>query len=335
MGQPTPAALVSVWPHRLTRVPVPLLGLAVGLLALAVLYVEVPGRPLILHALQKLGHPAVFAAMAVTLFGMRRRLRPMSGIWSDYGSVFLIGTGLGIATELAQVLTHRDPAVKDVLLDVRGITGALALLAAFDPRWRLGLSARRVRHLFLSVAVLVMAITVGPVLWVAGAYAHRSLEAPTLFAPRHSIDLLLVSLTDSAPELSAMPAGYARQADERGLRVPLTTRPYAGVVLDEPLSDWRSYRTLRIDITNPARSELTLHIRVQDRAHNGLYTDRFEGAEPIPGNTRRVIEIPVEKIAGGPLRRRLDLAHIGPITLYKTSGEGPREMWLGSVELIR
>jgi len=302
-------------------------------LALAVLYVEFPGRPLILHALQKLGHPTVFAAIGVILFGIRRRLRPMSSIWGDYGTVLLVGTGIGIATELAQVLTHRDPAVKDVLLDIRGITGALAALAAFDPRCGIGTAALRARRLFVTVAILIVAITIGPVVWVAAAYVHRSLEAPVLFTPGHAIDLLLVSLTDSSPELSALPAGYARHADERGLRVPLTTRPYSGVVLDEPLNDWRRYRRLRIDVTNPAHADLSLHIRIQDRTHNGLYTDRFESIEPIPGNTRRTIDIPVEAIAAGPTQRHLDLAHIGPITLYKVSGEGPREMWLGSVEL--
>lgn len=333
MAHPQQDSSNLVWPRQLTRLPPWMLFTAVTLLALAILYVEVPGRPLILHSLQKFGHPVVFGLIAVGLFGIRRHVRPFGGPLGDYLPTLLVGTALGIFTELAQIITHRDPALRDVVLDVRGIICALSLLAAFDPRCRRGTIGTKASWFFLATAALIATVTLAPLVWVSAAYTDRAMMAPVLFKPRHTLDLLLISLTDTAPELGTLPTAFAHTPGELALRVPLTTRPYAGVVLDEPLSDWRPQHTLHIDVTNPTHVELPLHIRVQDRIHNGVYSDRFEGIEVIAATSRRMIEIPLERIATGPRNRRLDLRHVGPVMLYKMGGEGAREFWLSTVEL--
>ncbi len=183
------------------------------------------------------------------------------------------------------------------------------------------------------LAGLVALITLAPLAWVSSAYVSRALTTPTLFAPRSELDLLLVSLTDTSPELAKLPAAFANRPGEKALRVPLTSRPYAGVALDEPTADWRGYQTLRIDVTNPTRSELPLRIRVQDRIHDGSVTDRFEGTERLAPGTRRTIEIPLEKISAAPQNRRLDLGQVSTVFLYKAGGEGAREMWLSRISL--
>jgi hypothetical protein len=321
------------WPLWLTRAPVPVLMALVLVLSLAVLYVELPGRPLILHAVQKLGHPVVFGLIATGLFGIRRRLRPFGGVLGDYLPTLIVGTALGFFTEIAQVVTHRDPALKDVMLDVRGITCALALLAAFDPRCRRSIGRLRSKHAFLAIAALIAAAALAPLAWVSAAYIQRAWTAPTLFEPGSALDLLLVSLTDTAPDLGKIPVPLAHTTGEQALRVPLTTRPYAGVSLDEPLADWRRYHSLRLDVMNPTRSELALHVRVQDRNHDGNATDRYEGLQVVAPMSRRSIEIRLADIASAPGRRTLDLGHISGVTLYKVGGEGPRELWLGKVGL--
>ena len=321
------------WPSPLMRVPTPLLVVMIAALALTVLYVELPGRPLILHSVQKLGHPLVFALVTFGLFGIRRQRQPDGGPLSDYLPTLLIAAALGFLTEVSQVVTHRDPAVKDFLLDVRGILCATAILAAGDPRIPERWAARRARTGFLGMALLITVMTLAPLGWVTAAYVQRSLSAPILFAPRTTLDLLLVSLTDTSPELATLPSAYARRSGERALRVPLTTRPYPGISLDEPLSDWRPYRRLRIDVINPAKQELVLHIRVQDRAHDGNYTDRYEGVQTVPPQSRRMVEVPLVEIVAAPSGRPLDLARVGSVSLYKVGADGPRELWLSRVEL--
>jgi hypothetical protein len=103
--------------------------------------------------------------------------------------------------------------------------------------------------------------------------------------------------------------------------------------LDEPLANWSAYRRLRIDVTNPAKQELVLHIRVQDRAHDGNYTDRYEGVQTVPPQSRRTVEVPLVEIVAAPSGRPLDLARVGSVSLYKVGGDGPRELWLSRVEL--
>jgi VanZ family protein len=333
MPTPVQDGTAILWPRPLTRLPVAVLVIAVLLSALAVLYVEVPGRPLILHALQKMGHPIVFGVMTACLFGLRRQIRSNARPPADYSLVLLCGLLAGVLTELGQVITHRDPALKDVLLDLRGIACALALFAVCDPRLSLRGSRPVARNALLASSVVLIGLTVSPALWVSTAYLARQWQAPVLFRPHSALDLLLVSLTDTAPELAPLPAGFARLSGERGLKVPLTTRPYAGVVLDEPLADWRGYRELNVDVVNPAHTELALHLRIQDRAHNGLFDDRYEGQVRIPAQSRQQVHIPLAAIAAAPRSRALDLAHIGPVMLYKVGAEGPREFWLGTVAL--
>jgi hypothetical protein len=324
---------LNSWLGRLVRLPTSLFVVMIAALSLTVLYVELPGRPLILHSVQKLGHPLVFGLITLGLFVIRRQRQSDGGLLGDYLPTLLIATALGFMTEVSQVVTHRDPAVKDFMLDLRGILCALSLLAAFDPRLHSRSTHQRARSGFLLLAGLIGVVTLAPLGWVTAAYVQRGLSAPTVFAPRSSLDLLLVSLTDTSPDLGPLPTAYAHSNGERALRVPLTTRPYSGVSLDEPLSDWRRYQQLRIDVTNPTKAELPLHIRVQDRAHDGDYADRYEGLQVVPPLSRRTLEISLTDIVSGPLRRPLDLSRIGAVSLYKIGNEGPRELWLSRVEL--
>ena len=310
MERPTFEQESRSWPGALTRVPAPVLALCVALLSLTVMYVELPGRPLVLHSVQKLGHPVVFGLVTIALFSIRRQRRPGAGLAGDYLPTFALAMLLGFATELSQVVTHRDPAMRDVALDARGILCALALLLSFDPRLANARQPGRVRQFLRVLVGLIALTTLAPLAWVSSAYVSRALTVPVLFAPRSELDLLLVSLTDTSPELAKLPSAFAIRPDEKALRIPLTSRPYAGVSLDEPAPDWRGYRTLRMEVINPTRSELPLHIRIQDRLHDGNLTDRFEGTQLLPPATRRTIEIPLRDIASAPKSRRLDLEQI-------------------------
>ena len=206
-------------------------------------------------------------------------------------------------------------------------------MLSFDPRLANTRQPGRLRQFLRLLAALIALTTLAPLAWVSSAYVSRTLSTPVLFAPRSDRDLLLVSLTDTSPELAAVPGPLAVRPGEKALRVPLTSRPYAGVSLDEPSADWRGYRSLHIDVMNSTRSELPLHIRLQDRFHNGNVSDRFEALERLAPGTRRVIDIPLDRVAAGPRTRALDLAQVSGVYLYKAGGEGAREMWLGRIWL--
>ena len=319
---------------RLTVIRPPFLVAAILSLALLVVFVELPGRPLILHVVQKLGHPGVFGTIALGVLVLARQ-RPAAGraTWVDYLLAFLIAVAIGGATEIGQIFTHRDPSLRDVGLDARGAACALALAAAFDVRCRQRLHPGRWRALFLATAGVLAALILTPLAWTVAGYALRAERFPTLFVPASRLDLVFLSGTSGRLERFALPAPLARSPGEMALRVPLVTRPYAGVTLDEPRPDWNDYRTLVIEVTNPGRTDLDFNVRVHDRDHNYLFEDRFNAEVSIPAGRRQTLEFPLDAIRAAPRGRPLDLGHVAGVVLFRTGPDGPREFWLHRVEL--
>jgi hypothetical protein len=319
---------------RLTVIRAPFLVAAILALALTVVFVELPGRPLILHGLQKLGHPGVFGVIALGVLVLERQRPSQSrAVWLDYLVAFLIAGAIGALTELGQLFTHRDPSLRDVGLDARGAACVLALAAAFDVRCRPGRHAGRWRALYLTAAALLAAIILTPLAWASAGYALRSQRFPTLFVPASRLDLLFLS--SSAGRLERIPVSepLARGPGEMALRVPLVTRPFAGVTIDEPQPDWEGYRSLLVEVTNPGRTDLEFNVRVHDRAHNNTYEDRFNAETVIPAGRRQTLEFPLEALRSAPHGRALDLRHVAGVGLFRSGPDGPREFWLHRVEL--
>ncbi len=334
MTSPAPPATPRLDIARLTVIRPPFLVAAILGLALVVVFIELPGRPLILHVVQKLGHPGVFGVIALSVLVLARQ-RPALGraTWIDYLVAFLIAVAIGGATEIGQIFTHRDPSVRDVGLDARGAACALALAAAFDVRCRLRRHPGRWRALYLATAGVLAAIILTPLAWTVAAYALRAERFPALFVPATRLDLAFLSGSSGKLERFAVPASPGRTPGEMALRVPLVSRPYAGVTLDEPPPDWSGYHTLVVEVTNPGRTDLDFNVRVHDREHNYTFEDRFNAEVSIPAGRRQTLEFALETIRAAPRGRPLDLGHVAGITLFRSGADGPREFWLHRIEL--
>ncbi len=331
---PDPSALPRFDVARLTVIRPPFLVAAILMLALLVVFGELPGRPLILHVLQKLAHPSVFGVIALGVLVLsRQRAAPARPAWRDYLTALVIALAIGGITELGQLFTHRDPSLRDVGLDGRGAACVLALAAAFDVRCRPGERPGRWRALYIAAAAVLAAVILTPLAWTVAGYTLRTARFPALFVPATRLDLVFLSGTSGGLERFALPAAFAREAGEMALRVPLLTRPYAGVTLDEPRADWTGYRTLAVDVTNPGRSDLELTVRVHDREHNWTYADRFNVTVTIAAGHRQTLEFPLETVRLAPHGRTLDLAHVANVALFRSGPDGPREFWLQRVEL--
>lgn len=334
MTSPAPPATPRLDIARLTVIRPPFLVAAILCLALVVVFIELPGRPLIMHVVQKLGHPGVFGVIALSVLVLaRQRATVGRATWVDYLVAFLIAVAIGGATEIGQMFTHRDPSLRDVGLDARGAACALALAAAFDVRCRLRPHPGRWRALYLATAAVLAAIILTPLAWTVAGYALRAERFPTLFVPATRLDLLFLSGTSGKLERFAVPASLGRPPGEMALRVPLVSRPYAGVNLDEPQSDWSGYHTLVVEVTNPGRTDLEFNVRVHDREHNYTFEDRFNAGVSIPAGRRQTLEFPLDTIRAAPRGRPLDLSHVAGIALFRSGADGPREFWLHRIEL--
>jgi hypothetical protein len=117
------------------------------------------------------------------------------------------------------------------------------------------------------------------------------------------------------------------------LEVELGADEFPGVAFHEPVPDWRGYRTLIIDVANPAAEPLDLVVRVHDRYHNRTFNDRFNRNYPLAAGERRTLRISLEDIRHGPRQRLMDMAHISDITLFRGGYTGSRQMRVYSLRL--
>jgi VanZ family protein len=322
---------VRVDVERLSGLPsAVLVGLALALASLVV-FAQLPQHPHVLKVIEKLGHPGVFALVALVTLVLLRKHAAGGAAWVHYLTAFLVCIAIGGATEIAQMFTHRHPALADVGLDARGALGALALAAAFDRRVWLA-RPRLIRLLCSALACLLAIVVMLPLGRALAAYGNRARNFPLLFVPSRPLDLYFLEHDRDLPELAP---GLGPDAPPRALRVPLVARPYAGVTLAEPSPDWRGYAALLVDVTNPGPAALEFNVRIDDVEQSLRYEDRYNGEFPVPPGERRRISIPLATIEAAPRNRRMDMAHIAAVVLFRTGDDGPAAFYLNGVALTK
>ena len=298
------------------------LALVAGLLGLVV-FANMPGTLRFFYLLQKLAHSLVFGTVAMLVLSLQRPAWRQRTLLL-YLAAFLVTVALGAATEILQMLTQRDPALRDVLRDALGAATALAAWAAAAEPALAVRTAKGTRLVALAVALLGAVTVSAPMLSGLLAYAHRDCAFPVLakfdsWLDEYFLGSLDVRSTEAdpgGPRRVVQPARFARTQGEHALSVPLRAAQWTGVTLDEPYPDWRGRTVLLVDLTNPSPTALDLTIRIHDRGHNQQYQDRFNRTLPLPAAARRVFRVPVGDIEAAPRGRRMDLGHIAGIVIF-------------------
>jgi VanZ family protein len=283
------------------------------------LFVPLPIQPTYAgRTIENAGHtPLFFLVTLVVLFVMRDHPR-FQGV-RGYALAGLIGAGAGFLSEVIQKPLARDASWEDVAADVVGVVLALAVYAFFDRRLKL----RTWQRLgVLAVALSCVAIFLTPIVRMARAYVHRNAQFPVI-ADFHSRIELYWTLS----------FGVNREIVGDALEVDLFADEFPGVSFHEPVPDWRRYRTLIIDMENPAAEMLHLGVRVHDRRHNFNYKDRFNRRYDLAAGERRTLRIALEDIRHGPRQRLMDMAHISDITLFRGENSGSRRLRVYSIRL--
>lgn len=265
------------------------------------------------HTLQKLAHPVTFGAIALLLLTLPRGEPPRR--FGSYVVAFVLTVICGAGTEVAQAFVARDPSILDVLRDALGASTALALFATLLP----GIDAQG-RHARVMGAIFTcvgFAIMVTPISICLAAYAHRDLRFPTLLEACSPLDRYFLS----GGNAKAVPSiGPTASPCGRVLRVELGTVPHAGITLDEPYPDWRMAHTLVLDLRNPGELDLSLVVRVHDRAHNYHFQDRFNREFTLRAHAQLEMAIPVTEIEHAPASRLMDLSRIAGIIVFRDRG---------------
>lgn len=270
----------------------PLLAGLILLLVMAPLPLDALERrwPALAAEIQNLGHPLLFGLLShLVLARLRARYNGLTTahfVWVLAGS-FVFGLG----TEAAQTLVDgRDASLTDLLNDMLG-AGAAALLNA-----RSGRAGRQRRLLSVSAAIIAL-LVISPLAVTIAAYASRSLAGPGVMWR------------------AGMPLAQ-RFAHWQGA-------PFPGLVVDEPIADWRAWSLLEIEVESLHAPAAPVHVRVHDLAHEGEYRDRFNETFEIPAGARTVLQIPVSRIGSAPVTRRMDLAAVRGIIVFAPGGDAP------------
>jgi VanZ family protein len=274
------------------------------------------------HTLQKLAHPVTFGAIALLFLTLLRNDAPSR--LRSYVVAFALTVVCGAGTEVAQAFVARDPSLLDVLRDALGASTALAAFATLIP----GADARgrgAWRVMGALFAIMGLAIMAAPISISLAAYAHRDLQFPTLIEACSPLDRYFLSGDVKVVQSTGLTASRCGSA----LRVEFGNQ-HGGMSVDEPFPDWRAVHTLVLDLRNPGETDLSLVLRVHDRAHNYQFQDRFNREFTLRARERLEIAIPIADIEHAPAGRLMDLSQITGIILFRYGG-----LMVGNFEVER
>lgn len=298
--------------------------LALLVLAGALLFLRLPIPPTYAgRTIENAGHvPLFFLVTLAIIYVLRGYARFNSGRFAAlrlYAFAGLAGVGAGFLSEVIQRPLRRDASWEDVIADAIGVVCALGVYALLDRRSGL---RRWHRLVALTVVVACTAVYVAPVATMVRAYMHRNGQFPVL-ADFHS----------RAELYWTMDLGTRREIVGDVLEVEFREAEFPGLSFHEPVPDWRPYKTLLIDVENPAAESLYLGIRVHDLRHNRQFNDRFVRQFVLATGERKLLRISLEDIRHGPRTRLMDMEQISDVTLFRGKSRGSRQVRVHSMRL--
>lgn len=312
---------------RLLRMPRTPGLVLIAILLGAVLGLSLPGTAAWQRVVQDAAHGPVFAAIAVILALMmtapadasRRTARNLVPAFA--GAVLL-----GVATELAQrCLPGRFASVLDVFHDAVGAVFGLAALVLLERRGR--------APWFVVAALLASTVLAWEPLRCAAAYAARRAAFPVLAQAGYAGDRYFLQAHQGELAREPLPDRWRRPGEGPALALRIAAGAQPAFDIDEPEPDWRGYRVLALDVTNPGTAPVQGVLRIHDRRHNWEYEDRFNLPVLIPPRTRATLRVAVAAIEAAPRGRRMDLAAVDELLLFTTAPVAGDRLYVSRVWL--
>ena len=298
---------------------VALLSLAACVVLGVVMFAQVPGEEIWAAELTNFGHGPAFAVLTVLLFKLLRARSTQWPVLAEYAVVVVLALTLGALVELLQGMIGRDESFEDFVRDAQGALAAAGFLVALDPRLHGSgaLRGARLAGLLLGMAGTVMLVWSPLVMGLA--HLDRNRNFPRLVDFDNPTNLHFAQpLGGATIQWSRLPPLFTGQAGSaHALRVKTADRAWWGLMLREPLPDWRTYDRLAVTIANPTRQELIVELRVHDRAATEAAEAPFTAIVEIPPLTWRTSEIPLASLRSSSNGARVDLAHVQSLMLAR------------------
>ena len=137
--------------------------------------IEFPQLSNVAQRLQNSLHAPVFGVFAVlVMFSLRKLVAPPRAYFVAAAIVVMVA----VVGEAIQIQGPRDADLRDFASDMVGMTGFLAVVAAFDDELRK--QSARVSRLWLIVAAPLLYASIQPPIWYAYTIAAREQAIPLL-----------------------------------------------------------------------------------------------------------------------------------------------------------
>jgi hypothetical protein len=334
--------------------------LIIAVMVAAVMFLSIPGSTMWRKVLQDCGHGPVFFVIGIALALMQE---PPGGAGSRSFAIlrkaFVIAAAIGVATELLQYFEPgRSVSAMDALHDAAGAALGLAVLAIVESRRPSpgvpptspangrgeepspGLrptspaSGRgEGRALALAIAIAALTLLAWQPLECALAYANRAAGFPVLVRGARHADLYFLRGRSAEIDRRALPARWRQPDDELALRVGYVSGARPALELFEPAPDWRGYRVLALDLTNPGATGLQFTLRILDAGHNWESNDRLNMPLVLPPQTRLTVRVAVAAVESAPAGRRMDLSRIANLMLFADGPAAGSEFYVSRIWL--
>lgn len=283
------------------------------------LFVQLPVSPTYAgRTIENAGHTPLFFIGTLFVLAILRHDFRMPGL-RLYTFGALIGAGAGFLSEVIQKPMRRDASWEDVAADCVGVLLALALYAFFDRRSEIG---GKTRAAALLIVAGCLTTYLAPVVTMVRAYVHRDGQFPVLANFSSPIEMSWI-----------VGYGSSRQIRDEVLEVEFEANPWPGISFHEPVPDWRSFKTLVVDVENPDADPLNLVLRIDDIGHGRIFADRFNRRFELAPGERRTLEISLDEVRRAPRNRLMNMAEISNVTLFRGRASGSRHLRLHSMRL--
>ena len=288
--------------------------LALGVLVVLVFaqqqhFVDYPGSQRVASGLHDATHGTWFAIVTWLVAGFVRRF---VGRGATVVIAALLGIAIAVGTEVLQKFTGGDPELGDVCFDVVGMCAALFAWGAREE-----LLPKRIG---IGIAVVLLVASLWPAVRPLRVEHARDSIAPELV--RFDSALLRdMTYSTSVTQVVDAPAGW--EITGQVLKVTLADEQWPGMSIVGPISDWRGYLQLDVDLFVDGTAPMPIWISV--RLDHAPVPHVYREFECAPGRCHLVLGLT-------DLFNR-DVARVNEVVIYSEKAAAGRTVYFGRVAL--
>lgn len=218
----------------------------------------------------------------------------------------------GICIEIIQPFFDRGFSLKDISVNFLGILISYFYLSDHKNKFKL---------LIYTSIFSVVAVSI-PIYNSYLLYQYRLSSFPILFDP--SNDLFELAQSSYESKLSF-------NEPDCGMKVSPSEIEFSGVRIDLGFSNWKKFKYLMINLTNPNDTILELALRIDDSGKSEEFDSRYNDKIQIQAHQEINLLVPLTQIERKVTARKFNLESLDQALLFPANSANP--FCIGKIEL--